>query len=54
MELVEPNYNIVDIMEYEMALEKRRSVEDFVVKFFKNWESNDKSNNLVVISSTQS
>ena len=43
MEWVEPNYNIVDITEYEMMLEKRRSTEDFVIKFFKNWDSNDAS-----------
>jgi len=49
MEWVEPNYNIVDIMEYETTLEKRRSAEDFVVTFFKNWESNDIANNLIVI-----
>ena len=49
MEWVEPNYNIVDITEYEMMLEKRRSTEDFVIKFFKNWESNDASDKLVVI-----
>ena len=49
MEWVEPNYNIVDITEYEMMLEKRRSTEDFVIKFFKNWNSNDASDKLVVI-----
>ena len=49
MEWVEPNYNIVDITEYEMMLEKRRSTEDFVIKFFKNWDSNDASDKLVVI-----
>ena len=49
MEWIEPNYNLVDITEYEMMLEKRRSTEDFVVKFFKNWESNDITDKLVVI-----
>ena len=49
MEWVEPNYNIVDIAEYEMMLDKRRSIEDFVVKFFKYWEFNDISNKLVYI-----
>ena len=49
MEWVESNYKIVDITEYEMMLEKRRSTEDFVIKFFKNWNSNDASDKLVVI-----
>ena len=49
MEWVEPNYNIVDITEYEMMLEKRRSTEDFLIKFFKNWDSDDASDKLVVI-----
>merc|ERR1712136_298231 len=30
-------------------LEKRRSTEDFVIKFFKNWDSDDASDKLVVI-----
>ena len=47
MEWIEPNYNLVDITEYEMMLEKRRLTEDFVVKFFKNWESNDITDKLV-------
>ena len=49
MEWIEPNYNLVDITEYEIMLEKRRSTEDFVIKFFKNWESNDITDKLVVI-----
>ena len=49
MEWVEPNYSIVDIAKYEMMLEKRRSAEDFVIRFFKNWESNDITDKLVVI-----
>ena len=49
MEWVEPNYNMVDIIEYEMMLEKRRSTENFVINFFKNWESNDITDKLVVI-----
>ena len=34
MEWVDPNYNFVDIMEYEMELEKRRRIEDFCIQFF--------------------
>ena len=49
MEWVEPNYSIVDIAKYEMMLEKRRSAEDFVIRFFKNWECNDITDKLVVI-----
>ena len=49
MEWIEPNYNLVDITEYEMMLKKRRSTEDFVIKFFKNWESNNITDKLVVI-----
>ena len=49
MEWVETNYNIVDITEYEMMLDKRRSTENFVIKFFKNWESDDITNKLVVV-----
>ena len=49
MEWKEPNYNLVDITEYEMMLKKRRSTEDFAIKFFKNWESNDITDKLVVI-----
>ena len=49
MEWVEPNYNMADITEYEMVLEKRRSTEDFVLQFFKNWESNDVTDKMVVV-----
>ena len=49
MEWIEPNYNLVDITEYEMMLKKRRSTEDFVIKFVKNWESNNITDKLVVI-----
>lgn len=46
---IEPNYNMADIIEYEMNLERRRNVEDFVLQFFKDWESNDESRLLVMI-----
>ena len=35
----EPDYTMVDIVSLEMELEKRRKVEDFVIQFFKDWES---------------
>ena len=40
-EWIDPNYNLVDIIEYEMKLEKRRCIEDFCIKFFKNYWEND-------------
>jgi len=49
MEWVEPNFNFVDIVEYEMYLDQRRSREDFVLQFFKDWESQNDSNSLVEI-----
>ena len=49
MEWVEPNFNFVDIVEYEMCLEQRRSREDFVLQFFKDWESKNDSNLFVEI-----
>jgi hypothetical protein len=49
MEWVEPNFNFVDIVEYEMCLEQRRSREDFVLKFFKDWEAKNDSNLMVEI-----
>ena len=49
MEWIEPNYNMVDITEYEMMLEKRRSIEDFVIKFFKDWECDDIPDMLVLM-----
>ena len=49
MEWIEPNCNLVDMTEYEMMLKKRKSTEDFVIKFFKNWESNNITDKLVVI-----
>ena len=36
---LEPDYNIVDIIEFEMEIEKRRRIEDFVIQFFKDWEN---------------
>ena len=45
---MEPDYNIVDITEYEIMLEKRRLTENFVINFFKKWESDDISDKLVV------
>lgn len=35
----DPDYNFVDIMEFEMEIEKRRRIEDFVIQFFKDWET---------------
>lgn len=45
--LDEPDYNFVDIMEFEMEIEKRRRIEDFVIRFFKDWENADTTKLLV-------
>lgn len=49
VEWVEPKYNLVDIVAFEMKLEKRRRIEDFVIQFFKDWDSRDNSILLVSI-----
>ena len=36
-EWVTSNYNVVDIVEYEMKVEKRRRIEDFCITFFKDY-----------------
>ena len=38
-EWITPNYTFVDIIEYEMELEKRRRIEDFCIQFFIDWET---------------
>ena len=39
MEWVKPDYKLVDLMDYEMKLERRRDIEDFCVKFFRDYWS---------------
>lgn len=39
----------VDIFEFEITLEQRRDVEEFVVQFFKGWANRDSSQQLVEI-----
>ena len=34
---VSPNYSLVDVVEYEMNLEKRRCIENFCITFFKDY-----------------
>ena len=33
-----PNYSFVDVYEYEMEIDKKRDIEDFCIRFFKDWE----------------
>ena len=34
---------------YESAIKVRRSVEDFIIRFFRSWDANDATNKLVVL-----
>ena len=44
-EWIEPHYNLIDIMELELELEKRRCIEDFCIRFFKDWENSTTTDN---------
>ena len=37
---VSPNYSLVDVVEYEMKLQKRRCIEDFCINVFKDYWNN--------------
>ena len=38
---IKPDYKLVDLVEYEMKLERRRCIEDFCTMFFKKYWEND-------------
>ena len=38
---IKPDYKVVDLVEYEMKLERRRCIEDFCTMFFKKYWEND-------------
>ena len=44
-EWIEPHYNLIDIMDLELELEKRRCIEDFCIRFFKEWETSTTADN---------
>ena len=48
-----PNYNLVEIVEFEMQIEKRRRIEDFIIQFFKDWETVASSKSLLVYTCQQ-
>ena len=39
MEWVKPDYKLIDLMDYEMKLERRRDIEDICIKFFREYWS---------------
>ena len=43
MDWVKANYDFVDITEYEMKLERRRSIENLCIQFFKDWELGERN-----------